>query len=176
LGSELLKLLPFAQKPQKAEQLDTLAQQLVRIAQAVQPTAVNEQQAVEQVRANPQLRAAFVARAVESWDEIRPAWEAEEKSRREARQFAAQMTGEGPAWRQVGYGVLVAVIALILINGIGGMFWGVLFGDAEQFSQSTRDGIVETAKNILILVVGFFFGSSASNRQKDTTIQEQARR
>lgn len=177
LAAELWRILrPTPRVEAAAGAIEKAAPVLFDAARKAVPSAVNEQQMVEQIKANPQLQAQFRSAAMLRWDDLAPAWEAEEKSRREAREFAAEMTGSGPAWRQIGYGLLIAILSLVIVGGIGFVFHEVLFSDGERFSQSTRDGIIEVLKNIGILVIGFYFGSSANSRQKDQTINEQAKR
>lgn len=175
LGAELLKVIPWGKK--NAERIEEVAPVLVSIAKTVAPDGSNEQAAVEAVMRDKETQAQFVAATAVRWSDVAPFMEFESRERKAAREFTAQMTSEGPAWRQIGYGALVGLLSLVIVGGIGYTFWQVLFaGPDGAFSQSTRDGIVEVMKNILILVVGFFFGSSASNRQKDQTISEQAKR
>jgi hypothetical protein len=174
LGAELLKVIPWGQK--RAERIEQAAPVLVEIAQKVSPGAANEQAAVQRVLSDPQAKAEFVAAAAVRWSDLAPVLEYESKERREAREFGERMTGSGPMWRQVGAGVLLAVLALGIIGGIGWTFYSILFADGDRFSQSARDSIVQVLINVGVLVVGYFFGSSAASRAKDSTIQEQARR
>ncbi len=109
------------------------------------------------------------------WDDLAPMMEFEAKERKEARDFAERMTGSGPVWRQIGYGALIGILALMILGGSGLLFYEVLFA-AEGFDPSTKAGIIEIIKAIAVLVVGFFFGSSASSRGKDQAIADQAAR
>jgi len=175
LGGELLKLLPFAAKPQQQDKLDTLAQQLVRIAQAVQPASVNEQQAVEQVRANPQLQRAFVAEAASQWSELQPLLEFEAGEREKARGFVEALTsGDAPMWRQIGAAGIVGVLSLLLIGGGGWIFYTMLIGDALDAGQ--KGMVLGALLAAFSGAVSFWFGSSASSQRKDRTIEEQARK
>jgi hypothetical protein len=65
----------------------------------------------KRLRGNPQLQRAFVAQAASPWAEIQPALEFEAGERAKARSFVSEMTsGEAPAWRTIGAGVLVGVL------------------------------------------------------------------
>lgn len=175
LGAELLKLLPFAQKPQKSDQIEAISAQLLKLAQAAAgPGAVNEQAAVDTVRVNPQARTAFVSAAATQWADIAPALEFDARERKEARSFVSQMTGEGPEWRQVGTGLLIGVLSLMIVGGGGTMFWRLL--TSEGLDPGQKGLILGALLAAFATVVGFWFGSSASSAKKDSTIAEQARR
>lgn len=177
LAAELWRILrPTDKVAAVSGAIEKAAPALLEAAKTAVPSAVNEQQAVEQIKANPQLQAQFRQQAMVRWDDLAPILEFEAKERREAREFTERMTGDGPFWRQIGYGILIAGLSITIIGGIGYIFHQVLFGPADAFSQSTRDGIIQVLINVGVLVVGFYFGSSASNRQKDTTIADQAKR
>lgn len=147
---------------------------LVEIAKQVAGGG-NEQAAAEKILADKDLQAQFRAQVALKWSDLEPFLRFEEESRDKARGFAEKMTKTGPAWRQIGAGVLLAVLALIIVGGAGWIFYQVLFATGTTFSTSTRDGIVEVLKNILVLVVGFFFGSSASSRSSGQTVSEIAK-
>lgn len=159
------------------EAVGAAAPAIVEIAKATVPDAPNEQAVAERILADPELQKQFRAAVALQWSDVEPFLRYESEEREKARGFAERMTSaSGPTWRQIGFGVLIAVLALGITFGIGGTFYKVLFSAPETFSQSTKDGIIQVMINILVLVVGFFFGSSASNRQKDTIIEEQAKR
>jgi muramidase (phage lysozyme) len=175
LGVELLKLLPFARKPEHAKAVEVIGPQLVAIAREVSgPATVNEQAAVETVQKNPTVQAAFVAKAVERWSDLAPAWEAEEKSRREAREFGEHLMTTGPEWRQIGAGVLVGVLSLTIIVGGGAMFWSLM--SSPQLDPGQKGLILGALLSVFSSTAAYWFGSSASSRIKDTTIADQARR
>jgi hypothetical protein len=180
LGAELLKLLPmFSSGSKVAERNVAAAQQLggtlLQIAREVAgPVAVNEQAAVEQIQRNPTMRDTFVARAVAQWSDIAPAWEAEEKSRREAREFGDRLMAEGPAWRQIGAGVLIGTLSLVIIFGGGAMFWTMM--GSPQLDPGQKGLILGSLLSVFSSTAAYWFGSSASSRIKDQTINEQAKR
>lgn len=149
---------------------------LIAIAKEVVGGSGNEQQVAEAILANKELQNQFRAAVALKWTDVEPFLRFEEESRGKAREFVDLMTSDGPQWRQIGWAFLIGMLSLMIIGGVGYTFWNVLFAEGTAFSQSTRDGVVELMKNVAILVIGFFFGSSASNRQKDVTIEEQARR
>jgi len=157
------------------DQVGDAAPVLVSIAKEVAGGG-NEQQAAEAILASKELQQQFRAQVALKWSDLEPFLRFEEESRQSAREFVDTMTSSGPQWRQIGWGVLIGVLSLLIVTGIGYTFWHVLFSADSAFSQSTRDGVVELMKNVAILVIGFFFGSSASNRQKDVTIAEQSKR
>ncbi len=176
LISDLLRSRGSKTSERNAEIIENVGPVLVEVARQVVPAAPNEQAAVEAVLADKAIQTQFRAAMVERWSDVAPFLEYDSKEREAARDFTVEMTGTGPLWRQVGWGALTAVLALLIVAGVGYTFWNVLFSEHTTFSQSTRDGIVELMKNVAILVVGFFFGTSASSKQKDQTISDQAKR
>ena len=179
LGAELLKLLPMFSSGSKVAERNVAAGQamggkLLEIAKEVAGPTLNEQAAVEAVQKNPQLRDQFVAKAVANWSDLAPAWEAEEKSRREARAFGVELMSDGPAWRQIGAGVLIGALSLTIILGGGAMFWSLM--SSPQLDPGQKGLILGALLSVFSSTAAYWFGSSASSRIKDQTISEQAKR
>ena len=175
LATELWRILrPTPKVEAVAGAIQKAAPVLFDAAKQAVPTAVNEQQAVEQIKASPQAQAQFRAAAMLRWDDLAPAWEAEEKSRREAREFGAEMTGTGPAWRQIGAGVLIGALSLTIILGGGAMFWSLM--SSPQLDPGQKGLILGALLSVFSSTAAYWFGSSAQSRIKDQTIAEQARR
>ena len=179
LGAELLKLLPMFSSGSKVAERNVAAGQavggkLLEIAKEVAGPALNEQAAVEAVQKNAQLRDQFVAKAVANWSDFAPAWEAEEKSRREARAFGVELMSDGPAWRQIGAGVLIGTLSLTIILGGGAMFWSLM--SSPQLDPGQKGLILGALLSVFSSTAAYWFGSSASSRIKDQTISEQARK
>lgn len=175
LATELWRLLrPTEKVAQVAGAIEKATPILLEAAKQTVPTAVNEQQAVEQIRANPQLQSQFRSQAMMRWDDLAPIWEAEQQSRREAREFGAEMTGTGPVWRQVGAGLLIGVLSLTIILGGGVLFWQML--ESPQLDPGQKGLVLGALLAAFTSAVGYWFGSSASGRLKDQTIADQARR
>jgi ElaB/YqjD/DUF883 family membrane-anchored ribosome-binding protein len=143
--------------------------------------AVNQQAAVEAVTTDPVARAkADEALKAQFFDLLKfaqeqesVAWDRGEKSTAEARSFAERMTA-GEGWRAIGYGALIGLLAVLIIGGSGVVFSFVLFSPNDLFDSSVRAGIIETIKAIVILIVGFFFGSSSSSRQSGEALRNIA--
>jgi len=172
IGAPLLQMIPWVQKNQ--QKADQIIPALVQMAQQVAPGAVNEQAAVQAVQTNPQVRAAFQAQAAAQWADIAPMLEFEAGERKAARGFFTEATSEGPAWRQIGVGFVVAVLSLIIVIGGGSMFWSAL--NSPQLDPGQKGLILGALLTAFATVVGFWFGGSASGRQKDQTIADQAKR
>lgn len=135
----------------------------------------NEQQAVEAILADKQLQQQFRAAVALQWSDIEPFMRFEEESRDKARAFAERMTAtDGPAWRQIGFGVLIAIMSLTIVVGGGAMFWNLM--SSQQLEPGQKGLILGALIASFTTVVGYFFGSSATSRQKDATIADQARR
>lgn len=175
LAAELWRILrPTPKVEAAAGAIEKAAPVLLGTAKEVVPTAVNEQQAVERIKSDPQAQAQFRAAAMLRWDDLAPAWEAEEKSRREAREFGAEMTGTGPVWRQIGAGLLIGALSLTIILGGGVLFWQML--ESPQLDPGQKGLVLGALLAAFTSAVGYWFGSSASGRLKDQTIADQARR
>lgn len=175
LAAELWRILrPTERVNQVAGAIEKAAPVLFDAARQAAPAAVNEQQMVEQIKANPQAQAQFRAAAMLRWDDLAPMLEFEAAQRREAREFADRMTGTGPVWRQIGYGVFVTVLALGIV--FGGAFMLREIYMMQGTSEQTRGNIVGFLLAMIPVVVYWVFGSSRSSQIKDQTIAEQAKR
>jgi hypothetical protein len=179
LGAELLKLLPMFSSGSKVAERNVAAAQavggkLVEIARDVAGPVANEQAAVEAVQRNPQLQQQFVARAVAQWADLAPAWEAEERSRKEAREFALEATGSGPIWRQIGVGAVIGTLSITIVLGGGVLFWRML--ESPQLDPGQKGLVLGALIAAFSSAISYWFGSTAQSRAKDVTIQEQARR
>ena len=148
---------------------------ILEIAREIVPSAPNDQAVAEAILADKQLQTQFRAEAALRWSDIEPFLRFEEESRDKARGFAERMTAaDGPAWRQIGFGVLIAVMSLTIVVGGGAMFWNLM--SSPQLDPGQKGLILGALIASFTTVVGYFFGSSATSRQKDVTIAEQARR
>ena len=147
---------------------------LVEIAKQVAGGG-NEQAAAEKILADKELQAQFRAQVALKWSDLEPFLRFEEESKEKARGFAERMTaGDGPQWRQIGFGFLVAVMSLTIVVGGGAMFWNLM--SSPQLDPGQKGLILGALIASFTTVVGYFFGSSATSRQKDQTIAEQAKR
>ena len=173
LGAELLKLIPFARKPERQEQVDAVAKVLVDTAKQVSPGAANEQAAFERVQSDPAVKAAFVAKVAERWSDVQPYLEFEARERKEARAFAVSLT-DGEGWRALGAGLLIGLLSITIVVGGGAMFWELM--DSPQLDPGQKGLILGALLTAFTTTVGFWFGSSASSRSKDRTIEDQAKR
>jgi hypothetical protein len=172
LGAELLKVIPWGAK--RAGRIEEAAPILVEIAKTVVPAAPNEQAAVERVTTDPEARANFVAQAAVRWADLAPALEFETAQRREAREFGEKLMTTGPEWRQIGAGAIISLLSLMIIGGGGALFWTAL--DSPQLDPGQKGLILGALLAAFTSAVGYWFGSSATSRAKDVTIQEQAAR
>jgi muramidase (phage lysozyme) len=176
LGESLLRFLPAFGSGSKVsnrniEMTQELGKTLIEKAKEVVPEAPNEQGAVQAILDDPLLQKRFTAECAVKWDDIAPFVEAEEKSRKEARNFMLEMTSDGPMWRAVGYGVLVGVTAMIIIVGGGWMLWEATI--SSWASDAMRQENQAFLRNVILIVVGFIFGSSYSSHRKDSAKQRE---
>jgi hypothetical protein len=100
-----------------------------------------------------------------SFPELMQLAELNEKSTTEARAFAQRMTDSGPMWRALGFGVILAVLAFVVVVGGGWILHGVLQADGTDLQ--TRGMIIGALIGFVAQVLAYFFGSSASSRSKD---------
>ena len=157
-----------------AEIVQAAAPVLVEIARKVVPDAANEQAAVETVLANKTAQQQFRAEVAMRWSDLEPYLRFDEESRREAREFATDLTGSGPEWRQIGAGVLIGVLSLTIILGGGAMFWSLM--SSPQLDPGQKGLILGALLSVFSSTAAYWFGSSATSRLKDQTINEQAKR
>lgn len=171
---ELLKVLPWYAK-------SDAAQRNVAAVQAIAPSVIAAAQqasaerglaeAAQAVLDKPDVQKRFVATMATRWGDLAPMLEYEAKERAAARSFGAAMTSQGPGWRQVGFGVTIAVLALVIILGGGTMFYQFMHSDTVTSEQKAM--ILGALIASFTTVVGYFFGSSASSRAKDVTLAER---
>jgi lysozyme len=145
------------------------AEAVARIA--VEATgARNIQEAAELVSGDVDARNAVVEQVRARWYEIAEAGGGGIKG---ARGFAAQMMADQD-WRAMGYGTLIAALALGVVIGGGAMVWGLLA--AESTTAEQRGMLIGALVATISAVVSYFFGSSASSRQKDATLASELAR
>jgi hypothetical protein len=178
----LLPALAPVAKSEKARenlQIATAVVEAVKLATG----ATSSEQAIQMVATDPSKRLAAdkavaerladVMPLVETMEKLEAArFEAEEKSRAGARGFAATMLAFND-WRGIGFGALLALLSLLVIGGSGLVLWQVMALDWA--TEATKAGIVEVFKNILVLVIGYFFGSSSDSRRKTQMLSEMGK-
>lgn len=136
--------------------------------------AVNAQQAAERVAANPEHRqAAQQAVRAEYYDLLELAG-FDERSRTEARSFAERMTGTGPEWRQIGYGLVIAALAVAIVVGGGSMLWSLMLNDGVTGEQ--KGMILGALLAAFGTVVSYFFGSSLGSKNSGDAVRRIAER
>ena len=173
-ATELWRILRPTEKVDKvAGAIEKATPALLEAAKQAVPTATNEQQAVDQIKANPQLQAQFKAAAMMKWDELSPLLEYEAKERKEARDFAQLVTSTGPEWKQMGAGVLIGVLSLFLVVGGGFLFWDMMYN--PNLDPGQKGLILGALIAAFTTAVGFWFGSSASGRQSGQTVSDIAK-
>lgn len=59
------------------------------------------------------------------------------------------------------------VVSIIVLLALGLMAWLVMYQQLPKGSETLASGLVETLKNLAIIVVGFWCGSSAGSARKD---------
>lgn len=141
--------------------------------------AVNQQQAVEMITADPAARAkADEAIKAQYFDLMKYAaeqetiaWDRTEKSVGEARTFGERMLGK-EGWAGIGFGALIALLSILIIVGAGWMLWRL--AELATTDQTTRGLIVGAAIAMLGQVVSYFFGSSSSSRQSGEALRNIA--
>jgi hypothetical protein len=155
-----------------ADVVEAVGPTLIAIAKEVVGSG-NEQQIAESILASKDLQAQFRAQVALQWKDVEPFLTFEEESRSKAREFAETMTSDG-SWRAMGYGAILLLLVLGIIYGGGFILSQVLFhGDTDS---QTKGMIVGAIIAFITQVLSYFVGSSASSKQKDATIAEQAKR
>jgi muramidase (phage lysozyme) len=167
LSSLLPTLIRLKSKSPTGEINAQIAEKVLPVIQAA-VGATNAQDAVEKIQNDPNA-AQTADRAVQAeyynLVEIGGGVEA-------SRKFWLEATTEGPIWRQIGFGFLLATLALSIILG-GGLVMGYVLLKTGT-SEATASTILDYYKAIGYIVVGWAFGSSRQSNQKDETIARQA--
>lgn len=131
--------------------------------------AANAQDALEKIQADESAKATaeqaikdeyFALQTMAQQDKEQ--WERDERSLGEARRFGLSMlTSDG--WQAIGFGALMAMIAIVVLVGGGIMLWFVL---KSEFAAEIKAGIVGSILTLLSQIVSYFFGSSSDSRAK----------
>lgn len=165
----------FAGDPKKAATAQAAGAVIDTVTKAV--GAVNAQEALERVQTDEASRARAEEAIKAQFYELqtlaqmdKDAWARDEKSRGDARGFALAMIGS-EGWRAIGFGALLAFLALVILLGGGLTLREVMTG--EWADSQTKAGVVELIKAVVLIVVGYFFGSSSDSRRKTTLINER---
>ena len=155
-----------------ADIVEAVAPTLIEIARKLVPGA-NEQSATEAILSNKSLQEQFRAQVALQWKDIEPFMTFEEESRGKARQWMTEMTSSGPTWKQVGAGVLLAVLSLLVLAGGGWMLREVLLHD--ETDQQTKGLIIGFLISAATMVLSYFFGSSASSKVSGQALSDIAK-
>jgi muramidase (phage lysozyme) len=170
---ELIKLLPWARAEAKGVNTQAVQQAIVEAAKAAASRSTLEEAATV-VTTDPAAQARFVQAVAVRWQDIAPAMQFEEQSRKDARKWADEVTSTGPEWRQIGFGVVISLLALTVVLGGGVMFYQ--FMHADNVSGEQKGMILGALLAAFSSVLSYFFGSSASSRAKDAALSDAARR
>ena len=170
---DLFKARGSKTSERNADVVEAVGPTLIAIAKEVAGSG-NEQQVAESILASKELQEQFRAQVALKWADIEPFMRFEEESRQAARDFTLGLVHEGPEWRQIGTAVIVATLSLIIIGGGGVLFWTMM--DSPQLDPGQKGLILGALIAAFGQAIGFWFGSSASSKQKDATIAEQAKR
>ena len=169
LAAELWRILrPTDQVDAASKAIEKAAPVLFESARKAVPAAVNEQQAVEQIKASPQLQTTFKTNALTRWDDLAPAWEAAERSRQTAREFNRNWDGDRLIFGQFRFVELLSLI-LLLVSSVGGGF--VLVG---EFPAEMKGAVIT-----LMLIAGFsgvkefWLGSSRDSQRKTELLNDR---
>lgn len=171
---DLFKARGTKTSERNAEVVEAVGPTLIAIAKEVVGSGGNEQQVAESILANKDLQAQFRAAVALQWKDLEPFLTFEEESRKSAREFVTHLAGDGPEWRQIGAAVIVATLSLIIVGGGGVLFWTMM--DSPMLDPGQKGLILGALIAAFGQAIGFWFGSSAQSRAKDSTIAEQARR
>jgi lysozyme len=87
-----------------------------------------------------------------------------------ARKTALAVTAAGD-WRSLGFGVTLALLALLIVGGGGYMLWSLIHDPATTPEQ--RGMLIGALVALIGSPVAFFFGSSVSSRAKDSALVDQ---
>jgi muramidase (phage lysozyme) len=120
--------------------------------------------AVEQIASDPALAQQFRDAVQRRWYELT---EAPGGGIEGARKVALDLTA-GTDWRSIGYGVTIALLALMIVGGGGFMLWSLIHDPATTPEQ--RGMLIGALIALISSPVAFFFGSSVSSRAKDSAL------
>ena len=123
--------------------------------------------AVEAIVADPEKGQAFREAVREQWYELA---ESGGGGIEGARKTALLITSGGD-WRAIGYGVTIALLALLIVGGGGYMLWSLIH-DAKTTAEQ-RGMLIGALVALIGSPVAYFFGSSVSSRAKDSALVDQ---
>jgi hypothetical protein len=171
---DLFKARGTKTSERNADVVEAVGPTLIAIAKEVVGSG-NEQQVTESILASKALQDQFRAQVALKWSDVEPFLRHDSEEREKARDFTERMTAaDGPEWRQIGFGALISIMSLTIVVGGGAMFWNLM--SSPQLDPGQKGLILGALIASFTTVVGYFFGSSATSRQKDATIAEQAKR
>ena len=151
-----------------ADIVEAVAPTLIEIARQLVPGA-NEQTATETILADKTLQTQFRAQVALQWKDVEPFLTFEEESKGKARDFMVKMTSEGPTWKQIGAGVLLAFLSVMVLGGGGWMLREVLLH--AETDQQTRGLIIGFLISAATMVLSYFFGSSAGSKASGDAVR-----
>jgi lysozyme len=163
----LVSLIPeigklFGDGP-KTERNTKVAEKVAEIVVAA-TGAPNLQGAVEQMERDPTAVHAARQAVQSAWYEIVPA----DGGGIDGARTAAMNATAGQDWRAIGYGVTLALLAVLIVGGGGAMVWSLIRDPLTSGEQ--RGMLIGAIVAIIGSVVAFFFGSSVSSRAKDSAL------
>lgn len=133
-----------------------------KVAESPTPAA-----AVEAIVADPAKAETFRVAVREQWYELA---ESGGGGIEGARRTALLITSGGD-WRALGYGVTIALLALLIVGGGGFMLWSLIHDPATTPEQ--RGMLIGALVALIGSPVAYFFGSSVSSRAKDSALVDQ---
>ena len=161
LGVELLKLLPFARKPENSSAVEKIGPQLVELAKQAAGPGLNEQAAVEAVQRNPQVQQAFVSAAVSKWSDLAPQLEFESRERKAAREAdIAFVETKQNVWRSPSFLVSCMLLPLVYLGMVSVSLKLPILPD---WPNDARMAIISLVVGMVLGgVVGYYFGMMTS--------------
>ena len=114
LSALLPTLIRMKSKSPNGEMNAQIAEKVVPLIQEA-VGATNAQEAVERVANDPEALKKAEKAVRENWLEI----EEVGGGIKDAREFALDMTSSGPPWRQIGFGLMLALLAIGVVIGGG---------------------------------------------------------
>lgn len=128
--------------------------------------AVNEQQAVEMIEAQPEKADAFRAAIKDRWYELA---EAGGGGIAAAREYGAKERGDRGPWMNPALWISAAILPLVYF-----VVYRVIGAEPGVFSEEIRVMVVTAViSGVLGSITGFWLGSSMSSRNKDEALMRK---
>lgn len=156
-------------KGEQSKQNAVIAERVAGVAVKV-TNAVNEQEAAQKIASDPLYAKAFRMEVSENFDQwmgmMTKFHEMDETSRAKAREFSLQFQGAGMFWFNPVFWISLVLLLLVYLLAVD-----VFFVHPESYTGELRVQIVTGFLGILLVVGGFWLGSSQGSQAKDQRVR-----